>query len=98
MEEEVQGKLYDWRLGRRLMRYMKPYWRVAVFSLFLVLLNSIFQVIVPLLTKTAVDRYLVPVRAQKTILPEWLFSNDPMRGLAQLGGIYLVVIIAGLAV
>ncbi|MCW5980181.1 MAG: ABC transporter ATP-binding protein [Bryobacteraceae bacterium] len=98
MEEEVQGKLYDWRLIRRLMRYMKPYWRIAAISLLLVLVHSAFQVVAPLLTKTAVDRYLVPAKHAKQIFPEGFLSDDPMRGLAQLGAIYMVVIVATLLI
>jgi ATP-binding cassette subfamily B protein len=98
MEEEVTGKLYDRRLIRRLMRYMRPYWHVAAFSLLLVLLNSAFQVVAPLLTKTAVDRYVVPTPIEKPIFFEGWLSADPMRGLAQLGTIYLVVILAAFVV
>ena len=44
---------------RRLVRYLKPYRGAVVVSLFFLLLQSITQVAGPLLTKLAIDRYLV---------------------------------------
>ena len=45
---------------RRLLGYMRPYrLRIAV-SLVFLLAQSVLQVLGPLLTRTAVDRYIVP--------------------------------------
>ncbi len=60
MEEEALGKAYDSRIMRRLLRYMKPYRAIVTVSLLLLLVDSLLQIIGPLLTKLAVDRYLVP--------------------------------------
>jgi len=96
--EVVAGKVYDGRLMRRLATYMKPYWRVAAFSLLLVFAASGLQIVGPLLTKTAVDRYLVPVQAPSSAPWEPWLSDEPGAGLAQIGGLYLAVILLGLAI
>ncbi len=96
--EVVEGKVYDGRLLRRLAAYMKPYWRVAAISLVLVFLASGLQIVSPLLTKSAVDRYLVPVPAHSSAPWEPWLSADPRTGLAQIGGLYLAVILVGLGI
>jgi len=97
LEEEVLGKAYDSRLMRRLLVYMKPYRVVVGVSLFLLLIDSILQIIGPLLTKLAVDRYLVPTEAHQRVpfLEGWL-SRDALTGLSQIAGIYLLVVALGL--
>ena len=96
MEEEVLGKAYDGRLMKRLLTYMRPYKAIVAASLILLLVDSLLQIIGPLLTKLAVDRYLVPNgHAAHTVLDRWL-SHDPWTGISQLAGIYLVVIMLGL--
>jgi ATP-binding cassette, subfamily B, multidrug efflux pump len=96
LEEEVLGKAYDSRLMRRLLRYLKPYKLVVAGSLALLLIDSLLQIIGPLITKLAVDRYLVPTRRVPTFpfLNGWL-SHDPWTGLSQLAGIYFAVILFG---
>src|SRR3954452_2983573 len=83
---------------RRLLTYMRPYKLVVSFSLILLLFDSLLQIIGPLLTKLAVDRYLVPSHGTQTFswLNNWL-SRDPWTGLSQLAGIYLVVVVFGFA-
>jgi ATP-binding cassette subfamily B multidrug efflux pump len=96
LEEEVLGKAYDSRLMRRLLTYMRPYKLVVSFSLVLLLFDSLLQIIGPLLTKLAVDRYLVPSRGAQTFpwLNAWL-SHNPWTGLSQLAGLYLAVVVFG---
>ena len=96
MEEEALGKAYDSVLMRRLLAYLRPYWRTVAVSLVFLLFNSVFQIIGPLLTKVAVDRYLVP-----TGKPLWgpldrFLAADPWTGLAQIALIYLIAILGGL--
>ena len=95
MEEEVLGKAYDSRLMRRLLTYLKPYKLVVAASLVLLLIDSLLQIIGPLLTKLAVDRYLVPVRhPAHTLLDTWL-SKNAWTGLSQLAGLYMAVVVLG---
>jgi ATP-binding cassette subfamily B multidrug efflux pump len=92
VEEEVLGKAYDSRLMGRLLTYMRPYWTLVVFSLLFLLLQSGLQVLGPLITKVAIDKYLDPnARAVPTLLDP-LLPSDPWTGLTKLGLLYLAVI------
>jgi hypothetical protein len=44
VEEEVQGKICDWRLMRRLLVYARPYWGVVAVSVALMLAASVLHV------------------------------------------------------
>src|ERR1700683_4444791 len=80
---------------KRLLRYLKPYWRFVSASLALLVVDSLLQSIGPLITKMAVDRYLVPAKHAPAIFPaltSWL-SNDAMTGLTQLATIYFAVVV-----
>jgi len=96
LEEEVLGKAYDSRLMRRLLRYMKPYRMIVFTSLALLLIDSLLQITGPLLTKLAVDRYLVPVKHHQMFpfLDKWL-STDAWTGITQITLVYLGVVIFG---
>jgi ATP-binding cassette subfamily B protein len=95
LEEEVLGKAYDGRLMRRLLTYMRPYRAIVGASLALLLFDSLLQIIGPLLTKLAVDRYLVPAdHPTPTPLDPWL-SHDPWSGLTQLAAVYLATVLLG---
>jgi len=81
---------------RRLLGYARPYWRVVSVSVALMLVASVLQVIGPLLTKLAVDRYLAPAGATTAgILEAWL-SPVPRTGLTQLSLLYLAALMLGL--
>src|SRR5438105_1923402 len=90
-EEEVLGKAYDSRLMKRLLTYMRPYrWRgtVAVLS---IALKAIADVIGPLMTLLAMDKYLAPTHEPFPLLDRWL-SQKPLTGIAQVGGLYVALI------
>src|ERR1700748_3633405 len=93
MEEEVLGKAYDSRLMRRLLLYMRPYWKLVAISLIFLLGQSVLQVLGPMITQVAIDKYLDPSAARPAeFLWRWL-PSDPWRGLGQLSLLYLGVII-----
>ena len=96
MEEEVLGKAYDARLMRRLLTYIRPYRAVVLVALIFLLINSVFEVLGPLLTKVAVDKYLAPVPGSSAGPLDRYLSADPYRGLAQLAGLFLFVLVAAL--
>jgi len=75
---------------------MVPYWPAVLCALVLLLINSMLQIIGPLLTKAAVDRYLVPVPEEISSWWAAYLSDDPRTGLGQLAGIYCAIILAGL--
>ena len=80
---------------RRLLRYMAPYRGAIAASLALLLLNSAAQIAGPLLTKTAVDRYLAPSGAPRNSAFDGWLAADPWTGIAQLSAVYLVAILVG---
>ncbi|SPE39490.1 ABC transporter related [Candidatus Sulfopaludibacter sp. SbA3] len=90
MEEEVLGKAYDARLMRRLLGYMRPYRTLVALSLVFLLAQSVFQVLGPLLTKTAIDKYLRP-NGNPTFLDS-LLPVGPWAGLSRIGLLYLAVL------
>lgn len=60
--DEILGKAYDGRLMRRLLPFVRPY-RVRVgMSLLFLLGTGVLDLAGPLLTKIAIDRYIVPRR------------------------------------
>ena len=80
---------------RRLLQYMKPYRVVVATSLVLLLLDSLVQIIGPLITKLAVDRYLVPAPHRAPGLLDPYLSNDPWQGLTELSLLFLVSLLFG---
>ncbi len=91
-EEEVLGKAYDGRLMRRLLRYLRPYsWHVAV-ALAAIILKSLADVFGPLLTKTAIDKYLTKSPNAHSWIGDRL-SSSPMTGIAQIGGLYIGLLV-----
>jgi ATP-binding cassette, subfamily B, multidrug efflux pump len=69
-EEESIGKTYDLRVARRLVRYLKPYWKLAAVALFLTLLTNVLISTQPYFTKMAVDDFITPKRVDGI----WLFA------------------------
>jgi ATP-binding cassette subfamily B protein len=84
-EEEVLGKAYDSRLMRRLLQYLRPYWRMTLFALIAILLYGMLQAVPGYLMKVEVDRYLDPAGGQHLlpVLARFL-SRNPMVGIAQI--------------
>lgn len=58
-QEEVLGKAYDTRLMKRLIKYLKPYVKWVVFSVFLTVGVALLSTLRPYLTKIAIDNYIV---------------------------------------
>ncbi len=93
VEEEVLGKAYDSRLMRRLLGYMRPYRRLVGVSVVFLLAQSALQVLGPLLTKTAVDRYLQPDPHRLRTFLDPLLPADPWSGIARIGLLYMGVLL-----
>ncbi len=69
-EEEEIGKTYDFRVARRLVRYIKPYWKLAASALVLTLVTNVLISTQPYFTKMAVDDFITPKRVDGI----WLFA------------------------
>jgi len=60
VEEEKLGKPYDVKMLRRLYPFTKPYKRLILYSILLVIIITLFDLSLPYITKIAIDRYIVP--------------------------------------
>jgi ATP-binding cassette subfamily B multidrug efflux pump len=90
-EEEVLGKAYDGRLMRRLLVYLRPYWKWALLALVAIILYGLLQAVPPYLLKVEVDRYLDPTSASKVpaFLAHYLSSN-PFTGILQIALVFFL--------
>ena len=69
-EEEKIGKTYDLRIVKRLLRYLRPYWKLVAVALTLTLFTNVLVSLQPYFTKVAVDDFIVPQRVDGV----WLFA------------------------
>lgn len=79
-EDEVLGKAYDVRLMRRLLRYLRPYWRQVLVALVAIVGSSALQLAQPYLMKVAIDDYI---------------AAGNLEGLGLIAAFYLAVLVAG---
>ena len=69
-EEEKIGKTYDFRVAKRLLRYLRPYWKLVAIALTLTLITNVLVSLQPYFTKVAVDDFIVPKQTDGV----WLFA------------------------
>jgi ATP-binding cassette subfamily B protein len=77
-DEEILGKAYDARLMRRLLQYLRPYWRSVVLALVAIIAGSAASLAQPYLVKIAIDRYIAAGR---------------LDGLNGLAAVYLAILV-----
>jgi len=58
-DEEILGKAYDARLMVRILRYLRPYWKLLAVAFVFLLLQTGTQLLGPYITKIAIDRYVI---------------------------------------
>ena len=63
-EEKELGKPYDVKLLRRLYPFSRPYHRWLLGAIVLVVMITLLDLSLPYVTKIAIDRYIVPARAE----------------------------------
>ena len=61
-EEEAIGRTNDFRVAKRLARYLRPYWKLVAGALALTLVANILLSTQPYFTKIAVDDFITPRR------------------------------------
>jgi ATP-binding cassette subfamily B protein len=81
-DDEVLGKAYDARLMRRLLQYLRPYWRQVLVAFAAIVVGSAASLAQPYLIKLAIDRFIAARR---------------LEGLDRLAGVYFVVLLASFA-
>ncbi len=85
-DDEILGKAYDARLMARILRYLRPYWKLLAVAFTFLLLHSGAQLMGPLITKIAIDRYIArqDVQGLESMVLIYL-------GVALLGFVFLFV-------
>lgn len=61
--DDVKGRVYDSRLYKRLLKYLKPYIWLVVLSFFVLTFVTVAELILPLITRTAIDDHIVSDKA-----------------------------------
>lgn len=58
LEDEIKGRIYDHRLMRRLLPFLRPYRGPLTIALLLILAGAAFELAFPYVTKIAIDTYI----------------------------------------
>ena len=82
-DEEILGKAYDARLMVRILRYLRPYWKLLAVAFGFLLLQTGTQLLGPYITKIAIDRYI---------------ATRDIHGLDLMALAYLGVVVCGFVV
>ena len=94
-EEDVLGKAYDARLMRRLLAYLRPYWRQVAVALVAIVAGAAAQLAQPYLLKIAIDRYIAPGAAGTPAVlgaSGALGPSSALVGLDRLAALYLLIL------
>ena len=81
-DDDVIGKAYDARLMRRLLHYLRPYWRQVLVALAAIVGGAVASLAQPYLIKIAIDRHIAAGR---------------LEGLDRLAAIYLGILVLAFA-
>ena len=82
-EDKITGRIYDWHLFSRLLRFARPFLFLIGIAVSLIILSSFLSILGPYLTKIAVDRYILP---------------GNFEGLLGIAALYLAIMLAGFVV
>jgi ATP-binding cassette, subfamily B, multidrug efflux pump len=77
-DEEVLGKAYDARLMRRLLAYLRPYWRQVVIAFVAIVAGAGAQLAQPYLMKLAIDQHI---------------ATGQLAGLDRIAAAYLAILV-----
>ncbi len=81
-DDDIVGSAYDARLMRRLLEYLRPYWRQVALAFVTITVSAVASLAQPYLIKVAIDRYI----AQRQVA-----------GLDRLAALYLAALVAAFA-
>jgi ATP-binding cassette, subfamily B, multidrug efflux pump len=81
-DEEVLGKAYDARLMRRLLTYLRPYWRQVVIAFVAIVAGAGAQLAQPYLMKLAIDQHI---------------ATGQLAGLDRIAAVYLAILVGAFA-
>jgi len=83
-EDDIKEKAYDKVLFLKLLKYLKPYWKLVVVSFILLLFFAAAELAVPYVTKIAVDEIISPNKnlimfADEKAKVEFLENNSSVK-------------------
>ena len=81
-DDEILGKAYDARLMRRLLQYLRPYWRSVLVAFGVIVVGAGVSLAQPYLMKIAIDRYI---------------ADGSLAGLDRLALMYLALLVIAFA-
>src|SRR6266545_3817843 len=81
-EDEILGKANDARLMRRLLTYLRPYWRSVAIAFVAIMTSALAGLGEPYLIKIAIDRHI---------------ATGQLAGLNRLAAIYFAILVVGFA-
>ena len=81
-DDEILGKAYDARLMRRLLAYLRPYWRQVAVAIAAITVGAAVSLAQPYLLKVAIDRHV---------------ATGQLDGLIDLALLYCALLVAAFA-
>ncbi|MBS1816667.1 MAG: ABC transporter ATP-binding protein [Acidobacteria bacterium] len=81
-DDEILGKAYDARLMRRLLAYLRPYWKAVLVAFVAIIVGALAALAQPYLMKVAIDQHI---------------AVGELAGLDQLALVYVAVLVAAFA-
>lgn len=97
-DDVIQSKVYDSRLYKRLLKYLKPYLWMVIISFFVLSLITAIELVLPLITRTAIDDHIVSDKALAVFKPQDDFTSFDKRyhhlklKTSSLGGTTVVIL------
>ncbi|MCL2064636.1 MAG: ABC transporter ATP-binding protein/permease [Candidatus Cloacimonetes bacterium] len=73
-QDEILGKMYDSKMFKRLIVYLKPYWIYVIVAFLFLFLNMLADLALPLLVREAVDKHIAP-DSRIMVLDEEMFER-----------------------
>lgn len=86
VDDAMEGKAYDGTLVKRLMRFVRPHRKLVVLAMLFMLVSSAVDLLLPYITKTAIDRYLAKLYQVYTASPA---ACDSLEALGEPGGDFI---------
>ncbi|HDS08693.1 MAG TPA: ABC transporter ATP-binding protein [Firmicutes bacterium] len=84
-DDDTLGKAYDAKLYKRLFAYTKPYFKYVALALLLLLIATLSELVVPIVTKMMIDRFI------KSEIP--LMESMRISGLINFSMLFLGIIL-----
>src|SRR6185295_1937910 len=81
-DDDILGKAYDARLMRRLLQYLRPYWRSVLLAFVAIIIGAGVSLAQPYLMKVAIDRYI---------------ATGNLNGLDRLALLYFALLVTSFA-